>query len=187
MVRRIGLVLAAAVVAVTLGIPVSAAGAGMIRVKLDYGVPVEKGEVMLYAVAEPVEGGYRLEQAYGGGFIRREDACSPELAQWLSERTSFEGNSRKPDGEGNTEFTGLDEGLYLLIQSAAPEGWSCAAPFLVPLPLDGEWEVLACPKQAQLLIQSPKTSQKPEPLFAAMGLVLSGVGLYFCMEKLRRK
>lgn len=187
MIRRMAAVLAALLLALGLGIPASAAQTGSIRVLLDYSETVDRGEVMLYSVAVPLEGGYRLQETFGGGIIRLEEACSPELAQWLAERISSEGVSQRLDDQGSTEFSGLERGLYLVVQTAAPEGWTCVSPFLVPIPLDGEWEVLACPKQSVLLTQSPRTGQHPAPLFGAMGLVLSGTGLYLCIEKLRKK
>lgn len=189
MVRRMVCVLAAAVLAVGLRLPAGAAeNSGSIRIAVDYGdSPVEGGAVVLYCVAEPAEGGYRLGERFGGGIIRQEDACSPELARWLAERAASGGVRQSLDPEGGTVFSGLEEGLYLAVQTEAPEGWYCAMPFLIPIPLDGEWEVLAYPKLSALLTESPKTGQHPAPLFAAMGLVLSGTGLYFCLEKLRKK
>lgn len=180
-------VLAAALLTAGIGLPASAAQTGTIRVSLDYGVPVDRGTVVLYRVAEPLEEGYRLGEVFGGGFIRQEEACSAELACWLSERAASGGDIQSLDKTGTAVFSGLGEGLYLLRQTVAPEGWNCCAPFLVPVPLDGEWEILACPKQSELLTSSPKTGQHPAPLFAAMGLVLSGMGLYVCVEKIRKK
>lgn len=181
--------LVATVLMMGLKLPAAATeNTGSIRVSLDYGgAPVDRGEVAVYCVAEPLEGSYRLAENYGGGIIRQEDACSPELAQWLSERTASVGDRQPLDPEGRAVFSGLEKGLYLVVQTEAPQGWYCAAPFLVPIPLDGEWEVLAYPKLSVLLTQSPKTGQHPAPLIGAMGLVLSGTGLYFCIEKLRKK
>ena len=187
MVRRMAVALIVLTLTMYLGIPASAAQAGTIRVQLDYGAISSAGKVELYPVAEPVEGGYRLKDSFGGGVIRKEEACSPELAQWLAERTLNGGINQHLDAQGGAEFSGLETGLYLLIQTEAPKGWRCAAPFLVPLPMDGEWEVLACPKQGILMTQSPKTGQHPAPVFGAMGLVLSGTGLYLCIDKLRKK
>jgi len=172
-----------------MSLPAAAAeSTGSIRVSLDYGdSPVDRGEMVVYRVAVPLEGSYRLAENFGGGVIRQEDACSPELAQWLSERIASGGVRQQLDREGRAVFSGLEQGLYLVVQTEAPTGWYCAAPFLVPVPLDGEWEVLAYPKMAVLLTQSPKTGQHPAPLIGAMGLVLSGMGLYFCVEKLRKK
>ena len=168
-------------------LPVAAEQTGIIQVVLDYGIQADNVEVTLYPAAEAVEGGYRLGDMFGGGLIRESEVFSPDLALWLSQRTFSGGIEKTADELGSVEFAGLEKGLYLLVQTRAPEGWGCAAPFLVPVPLDGEWEILSRPKQSQLLTRSPKTSQHPAPLFGAMGLVLSGMGLYFCLEKIRRK
>ena len=162
------------------------ASAGTIRVTMDYGITGPKGAVALQYAAEETQGDYRLTEAFGGGVIRREDVHGPELARWLSERAG-EGECLLLDADGNAVFDGLKAGLYLLTQTEAPDGWSCAAPVLIPMPLDGQWEVQAYPKTAVLLTESPKTGQHPAPLLGAMGLVLSGTGLYFCLEKLRKK
>ena len=187
MVRRMVGVMIFLILAGSVGLPAEATETGRIRIQLEYGVPVDRGEVMLLCVAEPLESGYRLKETYGGGIIRQEEATSPELAQWLVRRIDSTGVGKTLDDQGAAEFSGLERGLYMVVQTQAPKGWSCVAPFLVPIPLDGEWEVLACPKQAALLTKSPQTGQHPAPIFAAMGLVLSGTGLYLCMEKLRKK
>lgn len=159
---------------------------GSIRVQMTYGEQQPWGSVALHYLGEPVQGDFRLRESLGGGIICREDVQSPELAQWLSQRTG-EGEVRYLDADGCGEFTGLTEGLYLLTQTEAPEGYACADPFLIPIPLDGQWEVLACPKISMILTESPKTGQHPAPLIGAMGLILSGMGLWLCVEKLRKK
>lgn len=189
MTRRMVCLLAAAVVLVGFSVPAKAAEqTGEIRVSLNYSqLPVSRGTVVLHYVAEPAQGGYRLTEALGGGIVRKEDAHSPDLAQWLEARTGEEGTAQFLDADGNAVFSELEEGLYLLTQTEAPEGCACAEPFLIPLPLDGQWEIQAYPKTTALLTESPRTGQHPAPLIGAMGLVLSGTGLYFCLEKLRKK
>ena len=54
-----------------LKLPASAESTGTIRVSLDYGdSPVDRGEMAVYRVAEPMEGSYRLAENFGGGVIR---------------------------------------------------------------------------------------------------------------------
>lgn len=189
MVRRMVCLLAAAVMAAGLTLPVEAAeDRGRILIALDYGdTPVNRGTVVLHYVAEPAGEDYRLTEILGGGIVKKEDALSAELAQWLGERTGQSGTAQFLDADGSTEFSGLEEGLYLLTQTEAPEGYACVQPFLIPIPMNGQWEVLAYPKNTVLLTESPKTGQHPAPLLGAMGLILSGTGLYFCLEKLRKK
>lgn len=187
MVRRLVCMIFASVFLLTLGATAEAAETGNLRVSLDYGEAAVGGEVTLYRVAETMEGGYRLAQTYGGGVIRQEDAQSADLAAWLAETAGGSGTSRLLDADGQTEFSDLEEGLYLLVQTAAPEGYCCAAPFLIPLPCQGQWTVQANPKTQRIETESPKTGEGPTPLLGAMGMVLSGMGLYFCAEKLRKK
>lgn len=189
MVRRMVCLLAAAVMVAGLTLPAEAAEqTGRILVSLNYGdMPVSSGTVVLHYVAEPLGENYRLTDILGGGIIRQEDAVSAKLAQWLGQQTGEGGTAHFLDADGCSEFSGLKKGLYLLIQRSAPEGYACVQPFLIPIPMDGQWEVQAYPKISLLLTESPKTGQHPAPLIGAMGLILSGTGLYFCLEKLRKK
>ena len=120
----------------------------------------------------------------GRVMIRGEDIQAPELAQWLMEAAAAKGRKRMLDADGCADFSNLEQGLYLI----APEdsGETVFSPFLVQLPMAGSWEVLAKPKARELLTQSPKTGDHPAPVFSAMGLILSGMGLTVCVEKLRK-
>ena len=169
-----------------LAVPARAAQRGTLRVTVDYGQNAARAAVALHFVAEETQGGYRLTESFGGGFLRGEDVHSPELAGWLGDMAG-EGMARILDADGTAEFTDLGPGLYLLTQTEAPEGWMPADPVLIPIPLAGQWQVQAYPKTAQLLTPSPRTGQRAWPMAGAMGLVLSGTGLYFCLEKLRKK
>ena len=187
MVRR-GLYLLSAMTMVWwMVLPAAADSGGRIHLCFDYGETVTEGTVILCRVAEPLEENYRLADWLGGGVIRQEDANAPELAQWLAERAGESGEMRFLDADGCAEYQDLDGGLYLLIQTEAPGKFECCNPFLIPMPLNGSWEVHAQPKTAQVLTESPRTAQRPAPLFGAMGLVLSGSGLCVCLEKLRKK
>lgn len=169
-----------------LTLPVRAAQKGIVQVMLDYGDSAARAAVALQFVAEEVQGDYRLTEAFGGGILRGEDIHSPELARWLY-ASAGEGTVRILDADGSALFTDLEEGLYLLTQTEVPEGWFPADPVLIPIPMDGQWEVQAYPKTAEFLVPPPKTGQQAWPMLGAMGLVLSGMGLYFCLEKLRKK
>lgn len=187
--RQLLVFAAAAVVLVGLVIPAKAVqGNGTISVTLDYeDGRIHDGELTLHLVGVPGEGGFRLHQSYGGGMIRDEDLQSPELAQWLAESVHGIQIPRILDADGNVSYTGLGEGLYLLIQSETAAGDAPIDPFLIPIPCYGQWNVMAYPKVRQLLTESPKTGQHPAPIIGAMGMVLSGLGLILCAEKFRRK
>lgn len=189
MVRRLVCVLFAAAVLAGSGAQARAAErTGSIRIELDYGeVREDRSEVVLYWVGSPSGEDYRLAESFGGGLIRGEDVQSPELAQWLAGLAGEAGTARILDADAAAEFSRLEEGLYLLVQTQAPEGYYCVAPFLIPLPYEDQWRIQANPKTQQILTESPKTGQHPAPIIAAMGMVLSGLGLVFCAEKLRKK
>ena len=187
MVRR-GLYLLSAMMLVWWTVlPAAAGSGGKIHLCYDYGETVTEGTVILCRVAEPLEENYRLADWFGGGVIRQEDANSPELAQWLAERAGESGEKRFLDADGCAEFDGLEGGLYLVVQTEAPENFDCSVPFLIQMPLNGSWDIQAQPKTARILTESPRTAQRPAPLFGAMGLILSGSGLCVCLEKLRKK
>ena len=183
--RRLVTLAVVVLMGMVLVLPVRAAQRGMLQVTLDYGDSAARAAVALQYVAEETQGDYRLTEAFGGGIIRRADVHSPDLARWLYLKAG-EGTVRILDADCSALFTDLEAGLYLLTQTEVPEGWFPAEPVLIPIPLDGQWEVLANPKTAQLLTPSPQTGQHAWPMLGAMGLVLSGTGLYFCLEKLRK-
>lgn len=183
------LLLTAVVLLMGTGVPTRAAeGDGSIRISLNYGSrKTGLGAVMLYRVAEAAGQAYKLGDAFGGGLIKGEDIHAPELAGWLAEAAGEEGTRRLLDADGTAEFSHLEQGLYLVVQTEPPEGYHAFSPFLIPMPYAGQWEVQTNPKTQRLLTESPKTGQHPAPILAAMGLILSGLGLAACVEKLRRK
>lgn len=189
MIRRMVCVFCAAVLLMGTCIQAAAASeTGTIRVALrTWGGTVSSGAVTLYKAGESVPGGYRLCDCFGGGFLAEEDAMSGALARYLAEEAGQEGTTRLLDADGCTEFTGLEEGLYLLVQSEETEGYYAMTPFLVALPYEGEWIVEAAPKMRRLPEEQPQTGQHPAPILAAMGLVLSGVGLVLCADRKHRK
>lgn len=189
MVRRMVCILAAALLLTGTGITARAAeGPGSIRVSLDLGEGTAgKASVILCRVGEDSSEDFRLVESFGGGIIRKEDVHSPELAQWLAERSGKDGTERLLDADGNAVFSNLRSGLYLVTQGEAAEGCCPIAPFLIPLPYEGQWEVQADPKTQRLLTESPRTGDHPAPVLAAMGLILSGMGLCICVEKIRKK
>lgn len=161
---------------------------GTIRVTLDYGDDqVHDGEVTLYHVGQAGSGEYRLTETFGGGLIKEEDAMSPVLAKWLAETAEGEGEPRLLDADGAADFVNLEEGLYLLVQSEKTAGYVPIDPVLIPIPLEGKWNIQAWPKVIDERLLSPRTGQHPAPIIGAMGLVLSGLALVLCVDKIRRK
>ncbi len=175
--RKVWSALFAAALLLNLGAAAAAAeNTGSIRVVLG----MEEGEVSLYPVGVRIEGGYLLRDAYGGGFIQEKDAMSAALAQWLVETRGKEVQHRLLDADGAADFSRLEEGLYLLVQTKVQPGYTPISPFLIPIPCGGQWHVQANPKTES---EPPSTGQGIEPFLGAAGMVLSGMGLLKCWRK----
>lgn len=175
-----------AALAMVLGMPSRcfAAQTGSMRISLGRKEPVtEGGSVTIYLVGTPISGGYRLSEAFGGGAVALEDVYSVALANWLAEQADSGGTQLRLDEAGCADFTGLTEGLYLLVQEKPIPGYYPMAPFLVELPYEGEWDIQANPKEQRLEESSPKTGQSPLPLFACGGLMLSGMGIAILVRR----
>lgn len=175
-----------AALAVVLGMPgrCFATQTGSMLVSLGRKDPVTKGgSVTIYQVGQPISGGYRLEDAFGGGMVAMEDVYSVALANWLAEQAESGGTKLRLDENGYADFTGLAEGLYLLVQEEPIPGYYPMAPFLVELPYQGEWDVLANPKEQQLGEPSPKTGESPLPVVACGSLLLSGLGIAILVRR----
>jgi len=192
MIKRMAGVLFAAALVLVLAVPANAVEDGSIRVVLDVGDrAVTNGAVTLYRVGVPISGGYRLLEAFGGGVVREEDAFSPYLAQWLAQ-SAQNGTTLLLDADGCAEFSRLDDGLYLLTQTEDMDGFYRIEPFLVSIPYEGVWNLQANPKtqpiaDGEVWQAPPATGQHPAPILGAMGLVVSGVGLFLCLGRKKRK
>lgn len=192
MVRKAVCAAAALTVLLGLGIPAKATErpekTGSIRITLDtQGEKVTEGTVVLYQAGFPISGGYQIDQAFGGGMVTDEDACSPHLAQWLYEMEGDGGETRYLDADGTVEYSGLTEGLYLLVQTEAIAGYAPFKAFLLTVPTEGCWDV-----QASLLMNpvdedNPRTGQTPLPYIGMAGMLLSGSALLLLSRRRGRK
>ena len=80
--------------------------AGSLWIRLNVGeLPVINGAFTLYRVGAPISDGYRIGEEFGGGFVRREDALSPHLAQWLNSTQEKQGTRALLDVDGNAVFS----------------------------------------------------------------------------------
>ncbi|MGN0976689.1 MAG: LPXTG cell wall anchor domain-containing protein [Faecousia sp.] len=184
MFRRMWPVVLAVMLLPLLGLRTMAAEeTGSIRVTMQRGETTIGGAVTLYRVGEPISEGYRLAADFGGGIVWQEDAQSPYLAQWLAETAGEQGLSRRLE-EGTAEFTRLEQGLYLLVQTETEAGYLAVKPFLIELPCQGQWNVQACPKTQAAL---PATGQSIMPFLGGIGMVLSSIGLALCAGRRRKK
>ena len=177
----------AAVMVVCLAIPARSAGdTGEIRVMLDYpdGI-VAQGAVTLYYAGRADGDHYRLMDSFGGGLVKQEDAQSQTLALWLAETAEGRGVPRILDADGTAWYSGMEEGLYLLVQSEQSPGLDPVSPMLIPMPYEGQWELVALPQYAVVMTQVPTTGDPLTPALAAMAL--SGIGLGICSGILRKQ
>jgi hypothetical protein len=186
--RKLFCVLFAVVYVMGLAMPVSARSPGEIRVTLDFGDgEVHDGSVMLCLAATAEGEDYRLTETFGSGMVKREDIVSDALALWLSEIAIREGASRILDADGSACFTDLQEGVYLLLQTEEIAGIDPIKPMLILLPSSGAMELAVFPLQRRVYAQCPQTGQSNTLLLGAMGMVLFGMGLLVCLERIRRK
>lgn len=185
MFKRVGMVILMVMLLPWLAPEARAAQTGSIRVTVEEEGRAGDGTVILFRVGDQVEDGYRILDAFGGGLVKMEDALSSHLARWLAELEGGEGTAKLLDEEGSALFSGLEEGLYLLVQ--AEEGEQPIQPFLVTIPYAGQWNVYAYPNTWKIDTESPATGQHPAPLLGALGMVLTSVGLVLCVKGKQRK
>ena len=81
----------------------------------------------------------------------------------------------------------IAEGLYMVVQQERIDGFHVIEPFLVLLARDGAWNVQIDLEPAPIIAENPQTGQPVTPLLGAMGMAVSGVGLYLCADSKRRK
>ena len=172
-------------------IPILAAGAaegtGSIRIRLEVGeLPVINGAFTAYRVGVPISDGYRIEEAFGGGFVREEDATSPHLAQWLVNAEKDEGITILLDVDGNAVFSDLLPGLYLLMQTERTDGFYPIQPLLLTVPWEGERNMSIHLEPLPIVADAPPTGQDRMPFFGMLGVVISLAGLVLCTEWKRR-
>ena len=152
-----------------------------IRICLNVGeLPVTNGAFTLYRVGTPISDGYRIEEDYGGGFVRDEDALSPHLAQWMNSMEAKRGQCVLLDVDGNAVFTDLENGLYLLKQTEKTDGFYPIQPFLVSVSDEKDNEILLYLEPLPMVSEAPPTGQDPAPFIGLVGMLLSLAGLAFC-------
>lgn len=160
---------------------------GSIRLRLDAGdLAVTNGAVTLHQVGYPVEGGYRIAENFGGGMIRRQDAASANLAQWLAESADETGMTMLLDADGNVIFSDLEEGLYILVQTERMDGFYPIRPILFSIPEGEQWHMELYRQPVPVVTEIPPTGQSPVPFLGILGMILSSAGLILCGKKGRK-
>ncbi len=178
----------AAILAIALAMPVSAAGEqGTIRVHGEPGL-ADSGLMLCY-VGQISAGGLQLNGDFGGGYVAGQDMQTRTLVHWLEELAK-NGTTKQFDRDGIVMFTGLERGVYLLVQQEAAPGYYAMEPMLVALPeSDGSWMAQAYPKVQRLPYEGPQTGQPVAPILGGMGMALSSLGMgawYDAWHKRRR-
>ena len=182
------LVFAFLVVGLLLGgaIPAYAAQTGSIRVIPEKKPPADSA-VTLYHAGVEADGGYWLDEVYGGGLIRWGDLPSLSLASWLAEHQAAEGITVLFDDDGSALFSDLSPGLYLIKQTGISAGNDAIPPFVIELPYEDIWEITVRPQAMTVDQAPPPTGQEPTPIIAAVVLAVSGTGLLWMVVCTKRK
>ena len=131
---------------------------------------VPGGSVTLYRVGDVVQddGDYlfALSGAFAGSGVSVDDPQSADaaraLADWALDH-GITGETRSVDASGKVVFSGLELGLYLMVQTNPASGYHAFDPFLVGVPLteDGSYvyDIDASPKLE--LEKKPVTEEPP--------------------------
>lgn len=172
-----------------LTVPVTASESGCsIALSLNVGdLPVTNGSFTLYRVGTKSSDGYRIQDRFGGGFVRDADALSPHLAQWMESAAGEGGVTMLLDVDGDAVFSDLEEGLYLMVQTELTDGFYPIQSFLLTLPSDGRRNLNVNLEPLPRVMAAPATGQDPAPYIGLAGMGLSAVGLIFCSGGLKRR
>lgn len=144
---------------------------------------VTRGAVTMYRVGFPVQEGYRIVEEFGGGIVQKADAESPHLAQWLAQSAGEGGTARLLDADGDAVFSGLEDGLYLIVQTEEMDGFYSVSPQLVMLPREKNWNVTVELLPVPIVAENPSTGEGATVLLGLVGMMGSGLGLAICARK----
>lgn len=144
------------------------------------------GAVTMYQVGHPVQEGYRIVEDFGGGIVQRTDAESPHLAQWLAQSAGEGGTALLLDADGDAVFSNLEDGLYLIVQTEAMDGFYSVTPQLVMLPREENWNVTVELMPVPIVAENPSTGEGTGMLLGLAGMMGSGLGLAICARKRNR-
>lgn len=151
---------------------------GSVSVTMTYeGDPVGGGSLELYRVGSVAEDdgnfSFELTSAFADSGVALDDVTSADLATSLAEYAETRGVAA--DGtyqiadDGTMTASGLDLGLYLVVQSEPAEGYEPCAPFLVSVPMNENgvyvYDVDATPKvePGGLAPVEPPAEETPTP------------------------
>ena len=147
------------------------------------------GEVVLYQVAEITSKETEIQYEFTNGFencgLKLDNLEDELLAEKLKAEigASTVGVAQTIGADGMAGFSGLEEGIYLVVQTKAANGYEMFSPFLVSLPMreNGQWKYqVSTPKTVSSgkNLRLPYTGQLiwPVPVMAIAGMLLFAVG-----------
>ena len=161
---------------------------GQIRIQQTCaGEPVSGGTVSIRHVGTAMEDGYLIFGKTQNWIIAADEMFFPETALLVRKHTKNQDITVPADDFGVATFADLPEGVYLVTQTEAPEGYAPFAPFLIEIPIDGNiWQAEACPNLEPLVSDNPQTGDHPAPIIAAMTLVLSIFAVFTLSDKYKK-
>ena len=83
-------------------------------------------------------------------------------------------------------YSGLEQGLYILVQTERIDGFYPIHPVLLTIPSAEEWDLEINREPAPVVTEIPQTGQSLIPYFGILGMILSGAGLLLCLKKERK-
>lgn len=174
---------------------------GSISITMRYdGKVIPGGELTLYRVGdiEEADGNYSfvLTGHFAPSKVSLENIQSPETAQKLAafaKKKEITAQTEKIDTKGKAAFESLQPGLYLLVQKKAAQGYVCANPFLVSLPMlegdtysyhvDASPKIRPVPDASTENLEQPKTGQSGWPIWT---FLISGAALATLLLRKKR-
>lgn len=132
------------------------------------------GSLTLYRVGDVTEenGNYSfsLTDDFAAGDLSIEDVTAPGLAEELAERAArnhLSGTTLEIGADGVWSASGLELGLYLIVQNDPAEGYEAITPFLVSIPAYENggyvYDVSAEPKMSTLTQAPEEPEDTSEP------------------------
>lgn len=177
---------------------------GSVSVSMTYeGEPVGGGALSLYRVGDVAEDdgnfSFALTDEFAGSGVSLDDVTSADLASSLADYATAQGveadGTYEIAADGTMKASGLELGLYLVVQGEPAEGYEPCAPFLVSVPMNEGgayvYDVDATPKvepgglAPQELVEeetpTPGTSAETEKDLPTTGDVTNYVPVIACV------
>lgn len=201
--RRLLLVVALVAVAAALAtvavadVDLNRRGAIALEMKDEAGQGVPGGTFALICVGKPEIRQsnlcFTLAEAFEDSGVSLENpfliATAESLAAYAVQRPEIQRRVQTTDAQGRVTFEGVECGLYLIVQSAAADGYEAVKAFVVSVPMsvNGEWtyDVTAKPKAERAPEPTPPPDDRlpqtgmlkwPVPVLAAAGVAVFAVG-----------